>query len=536
MRVAVVGGGVAGMSTALQLAPLVKAGLLASPIDIYDAACPGKPWKKTGREIGVGIWSTALDPFRCSDQASHQMVYREMTKQGTWVENFGYRTTNGDWLMRTTLPTPTIISTNSAEEMTMARNDNNMPALLFLREKDVLGSLQKAVRYEEIQETIAFHRHDRTKSRVAGIHEASTLPWSAQLQLEGEGDRRTERDYHLIVGANGMHSILRRTYGGHQTFDRTLMGTKALMKGDFSYDSWDASQQEIAVRLQDRKYTVFRGNSPLTSAEIGECGTSFQTWGEGHRKRFAMVPMRYPSGANGEMEERQVWFITIDDDRIAAEEDPVQRRAMLLDAFGDWHDPIRQTVLATPPEEILMERAIAHKHSVGPVLDVNHIIHKMRGKRPSSSGMGPCLVFLGDAYMTIDPILAQGYTVAMEATPSLRESVEQSCQQCQEDPSLAFDPYMLRTELRVRNDKRFGRIINLLRATQLVQTLGQPAGSTLSGFLNTKLLRPLAKLTPSFIKKPIFEFVLRYSLGLTHSRKPEGVSVPPSSQPSGQAS
>jgi hypothetical protein len=58
-----------------------------------------------------------------------------------------------------------------------------------------------------------------------------------------------------------------------------------------------------------------------------------------------------------------------------------------------------------------------------------------------------------------------------------------------------------------------------LRATELVQTLGQPSGGTIGGFLNTHFLRPLTKLIPNAIKKPIFDAVLNYSLGLPRPSK-----------------
>lgn len=58
------------------------------------------------------------------------------------------------------------------------------------------------------------------------------------------------------------------------------------------------------------------------------------------------------------------------------------------------------------------------------------------------------------------------------------------------------------------------RLTCLLRATELVQALGQPQGGSLTGYLNTYGIRPLTRLTPNFIKKPFFNSVLKYSLGL----------------------
>lgn len=522
MRVAVVGAGAAGLSSALHLAPLVEQGRIAGPIDVFTDN------RTRAREIGVGIWSTALDPFRFSDRASHQMVYKCMTEtHGSWLGDVGYRTPDGAWLMQSHLPK------NELEQV-----DTNMPGLLFLREKDMVECLQKAVHWEEIHHgTIQVHSH---RSQVAGLYEESSHPWSTNLliprQKSSKGDPNeekppvvlSERDYHLIIAADGMNSVLRRVYGGHDSVTRRLTGTSALPSpielpnnpSNFDAAAWNQSQHSKAVGIQDRKYTVFRGNSPLKRADMQEGDISFQTWGTGRSMRFATVPMMFPTKNMGKREERQVWFITIDDDTIANEPDPQKRLDMLLHEFRDWHDPIAQIVSATPPEDILVERALAHRHSMGPVLNFNtNVVKHLRGKRPPSSGEGPCITFVGDAYMTVDPILAQGFTIAMEGAATLRKSIERTCDNskpaAERADQLSFDPLLFRRELRLRQRLRMDRLICLLRATELVQALGQPSGNTtLSGILNTKVLRPLTKLTPNFIKAPIFNAVLKYSVGL----------------------
>ena len=53
------------------------------------------------------------------------------------------------------------------------------------------------------------------------------------------------------------------------------------------------SQAEINA-IEDRDYTVFRGNSPLTDDEAEMDGISFQTWGVGRSMRFAAVGMSTP--------------------------------------------------------------------------------------------------------------------------------------------------------------------------------------------------------------------------------------------------
>ena len=493
LRVAIVGGGAAGLSSALHLAPLVEKGLITSPIDVYEAP-------KESRDIGVGLWSTALDAFRLSDRPSHKTVYDEMTSRGSWIGDAGYRTPSGSWLMKSHLPV-------NMEEAAAS----GMPALLFLREKDMLLSLKKAVHWEQQHGMVQIH----SKTPVNGLLENSSRPWSTNVM---RGGKPSDRDYHLILAADGTHSALRQEYGGHDASHRILTGTYALPSpNDLPNEKrqeptpWDEAQRQISVGLQDRNYTVFRGNAPLTQEDIGMDGTSFQTWGEGQSMRFATVPMHFLCGQ--EKVERQVWFITIDDKEILKVSDPAERQEMLLNQFKDWHDPICQIVESTPAEEILMERAVAHRHCIPPVTNFNRIVQKLRGVRPPNSGDGPCVVFVGDAYMTVDPILAQGFTVAMEGAVELRNAVEKACRRCERDPALEFDPAILREALMRRHTGRMDRLICLLRATELVQALGQPSG--VAGAFNTKLLRPLVKLVPNMIKAPIFDSVLKYSLGVS---------------------
>jgi 2-polyprenyl-6-methoxyphenol hydroxylase-like FAD-dependent oxidoreductase len=228
----------------------------------------------------------------------------------------------------------------------------------------------------------------------------------------------------LSSQADGMNSVLRKAYGGLIGQSRILTGTYAIGENsgpldlprtndidsgetDSTRQLWAISSQEEATGTQDRHYYVFRGNAPVTRQQIDGLEKSFQTWGEGRNMRFATVPMMYP-GTDGKKEERHVWFVTIDDKNISSEQDPMKRREMLLDAFKDWHDPISQLIEATPPEEILMERALAHRHSQQPVIDFYGLVNAVHKKPVPAIGNGPVIQFIGDAFMCVDPILAQG--------------------------------------------------------------------------------------------------------------------------------
>mmetsp|Transcript_17232 Transcript_17232/g.28692 ORF Transcript_17232/g.28692 Transcript_17232/m.28692 type:complete len:146 (-) Transcript_17232:71-508(-) len=128
--------------------------------------------------------------------------------------------------------------------------------------------------------------------------------------------------------------------------------------------------------------------------------------------------------------------------------------------------------------------------------------------------------------MTVDPVLAQGFTIGMEAAADLAQTLQQCSgpeyavdvsESSEEDSgpqTLLFDPDRLRFKLKERHRRRYGRMMALLRATELVQALAQPSGP-FSSFLSRWLIRPAMQLTPNFAKKSMFDFMLRYSLGLT---------------------
>jgi flavin-dependent dehydrogenase len=150
------------------------------------------------------------------------------------------------------------------------------------------------------------------------------------------------------------------------------------------------------------------------------------------------------------------------------------------------------------------------------VVDLYGLINKVRQKSIPAVGSGPVIQYAGDAFLTVDPILAQGFTVGMEGAASLAHALSTTLHVDTKNPNsaLAFDPYLLRQELMRRHDLRLHRLICLLRITELVQALGQPITGTMTGLLSRDIIRPAMRITPSFIKTPVFNSVMKYSLGL----------------------
>ena len=205
-----------------------------------------------------------------------------------------------------------------------------------------------------------------------------------------------------------------------------------------------------------------------------------------------------------------------------------------------------------------MERGVGHKHSVYPVFNLSEIIdyqHQCSLRKKSGSGSasgtttttipsigpGPILLFSGDAAMTIDPILAQGFTIAMESAADFAKTLE-LCLTTPIPTSTSTNPpttssnddydddndemtikrSIITQALVDRNQRRYERLLCLLRATTLVQEISQPSSSpssshgstTIPGLISKYVIRPTMMVTPSFMKEAVFSYMIQYSLGL----------------------
>ena len=103
--------------------------------------------------------------------------------------------------------------------------------------------------------------------------------------------------------------------------------------------------------------------------------------------------------------------------------------------------------------------------------------------------------------------------MAMESGASIAHSVESTFAK-EGDSTPVYKPQLLRQELLQRHTNRERRLLNLLRSTELVQRMAQPHGMV-SGVLATWIVRPMMKFCPEVVKKGVFDYMIRYSLGLT---------------------
>jgi 2-polyprenyl-6-methoxyphenol hydroxylase-like FAD-dependent oxidoreductase len=236
--------------------------------------------------------------------------------------------------------------------------------------------------------------------------------------------------------------------------------------------------QAEANALEDRNYSVLR-EFPSYQCSGWFGWRVVRTWGEGQSMRFATVPLSYATvpeiDSNVKFGSRQRLTATLRTSRIRTHEKknscvPFRRGMTPLRPL--WKPRLR---LKFSWNVRLHTSIVSDRSSMCMNSSELHL------KAPLSAGPGPAIVFVGDSLMTVDPpSLGTGFTMAMEGAHALVGSLESAC--ASPSGTLAFDPMALRQQLQQRHDQRSGRLVSLLRATELVQTLGQPQASLL-GFL-----------------------------------------------------
>jgi len=394
LKVAIVGGGPAGLCAALHLAPLVSHGIVQGPIDVYEAKSPYVEHTQEKREtIGVGLWSTALLPFLRShsdsnfankhdeQRQSYKMLLQQLVSVGCFVTNVGYRTPNGSWITRTTLSSNNLVYNNENVNM-------QQPSLLFLQRHSLLKALYDAISIEG-QQTIHMHYGHKIQSITQCGRDYEAILSYVKEEHEEDSNAKSTKPYNLIIVAEGMNSNLRRQYSTHvkesptQQHNDAKQGTGGGTSSTFTYND----------DIEDRGYSVFRANTIINSGIITD---SFQTWGEKNSMRFAVVPCYMlpnsssmcsstfttnnrpfqPTIANAvasqQIESLQpiqrgyTWFFTTNDPSYYDYKNinsPRDRKDRILESLRHWHNPICELIQSTRAEDIVMERAVAHRTS-----------------------------------------------------------------------------------------------------------------------------------------------------------------------------
>jgi 2-polyprenyl-6-methoxyphenol hydroxylase-like FAD-dependent oxidoreductase len=259
MRYAViVGGGVGGLTTALALA---RAGWQARVLERSHA--PG--------EVGAGITlfpnaMRALDAIDVGDRI-------RALPSGRLAGAAGMRTPSGRWVAR-------VDEHRAVQDM------------YALHRQDLHAALRTAL-------------PEGALCDGAEVNAVETGPDGARVRYRRDG-RCGVLDADLVVGADGLHSLVRRQY-------------------------WPTHPGPAYAG-----YTSWRG---VTSGRFDLAGSGGETWGRG--RRFGILPL-----GDG----RVYWYATANAPTGVRYPD---ERAELLRWFGDWHPPIPDLLRATAPEDVL---------------------------------------------------------------------------------------------------------------------------------------------------------------------------------------
>ncbi len=162
----------------------------------------------------------------------------------------------------------------------------------------------------------------------------------------------------LLIGADGIHSVVRK-----QMFPN--------------------------IRLRYSGYTAWRG--VVETADEAALGLTSESWGQG--ARFGMV----------RIDHRRVYWFATHNQPAGDASSPEERKTRLLKIFGDWHDPIRHVLEATPAPAIL-----------------HNDIYDIPPFTPWTQGR---ITLLGDAAHPTTPNMGQGACMAIESAYVLARSL-----------------------------------------------------------------------------------------------------------------
>jgi len=214
---------------------------------------------------------------------------------------------------------------------------NRLPVEQMERE---LGIPAIAIRRSRLQQVLLGElapAQVRTGCEVTGFHdEGSRVTVTLSDGTSATGD--------VLVGADGLHSVVRRT----------LWADETRYSG---YTSWRGITTELP-RAEPRAAT--------------------ETWGPG--ARFGIVPV-----GHGEI----YWYATRNAP-AGGKDEPGRSRAALLEVFGHWHAPIAPLLESTPQEQLfrtdIFDRKPLTRWSQGRVTILGDAAHPMT----PNMGQGGC--------------------------------------------------------------------------------------------------------------------------------------------------
>ena len=445
-RIAIVGAGVAGLSCASSLLSLFccsdwksnKELQSSLEIVIYDKTKKNiNSYDSLSLRDNIGVGLWSTSLQKFAQFSPN--VVRDLVDVGRWVGPVSYRTVQGDFLARSHLNDQLDIQNGI-----LSASANKNPFYEYNHMPGLLFVNEREL-YSALRRDL---KRDALRSKSCSIlygRDITDIDFHTGKLLFKNDTTQDQNTYDLIIAADGANSAIRS------------VGRK--------YNNSNG------CKVKKRGYVVFRGNSPLDLD-----GQSFQTWGNNHGMRFATCPL--PKG--------HVWFATVDSKHISINHETQEIKSSLLELFSSWHSPIEDLIQSTSSDSIVYNDAVAHTE---------------RGLNLDLLTSRPLLHYVGDADICIDPLLAQGFSLAFEDA----YSVTSTFQNCYMNDTLkyGFEKVSLQKK---------GRINAVLHSTTMAQALAQP-----SGWLQVKLAqnaRLLMQNMPSFITTPAFNGMLKYSVGM----------------------
>lgn len=325
-RVSVVGGGISGLTAASLL------GRLGIRVTVYEAAGmrPGEAF-----DDPIGIWSPAL-------RVLEQIGIRggDVHLPGQFVRHVsGYHDATGNVLV--------------GPSKALGSGDSDRPSLFFVRRSHLLQALRASCP----ESSVGFVRYNQPGDDSAG----------SAVDDAGLGA-------HLVIGADGMHSHLRRHVPGAEPVE------------DLRF---------FVVRgVARRGESVLPERTDVESGRRVRC--SFQAWGPKGR-RFAAVPCGGGDAA---------WFLT--GRGTAPPCSHVSGLALAGRFAAGFEECAVQLVNLTAARDMAL-----------PYQAQAHSGRQVRMRRVACMPRGVPLALVGDAAHTLDPILAQGAGVAVEDAAAL---------------------------------------------------------------------------------------------------------------------